>query len=151
MRKLIPGAAGSSYGIYCARLAGLPHSIIERANTLLEGLEQSTVEVAVGDEADRGAFRQPKTSVDMNIVETSNQGERADYDRKDEIREASGVVQLSIFGEEELQPKKKESSAPINPSVTQIIESVKNLDLMNMTPLQAMQLLHELSVKVKGI
>lgn len=36
LRKLVPGAASSSYGIYCAELAGLPGSIIQRAYTLLE-------------------------------------------------------------------------------------------------------------------
>lgn len=36
LRKLIPGAASTSYGIYCAQLAGLPQSIIGRAYELLE-------------------------------------------------------------------------------------------------------------------
>ncbi|AOZ91140.1 DNA mismatch repair protein MutS [Paenibacillus crassostreae] len=121
LRKLIPGAAGSSYGIYCARLAGLPESIIDRANILLDNLEQIPSLVAVSAEAERGV-----------------------------IRESSEVVQLSIFAEEDLKPKKKEA-APINPSITQIIESVKNVDLMNMTPLQAMQILHDLHVKAKGV
>lgn len=42
LRKLVPGAADSSYGIYCAQLAGLPQSIITRAYHLmeLEGQEQ---------------------------------------------------------------------------------------------------------------
>lgn len=35
LRKLIPGAASTSYGIYCARIAGLPQSIIERSYALL--------------------------------------------------------------------------------------------------------------------
>lgn len=36
LRKLVPGAADTSYGIYCAQLAGLPSSIITRAYDLLE-------------------------------------------------------------------------------------------------------------------
>jgi DNA mismatch repair protein MutS len=35
LRKLVPGAASTSYGIYCARIAGLPQSIIERSYALL--------------------------------------------------------------------------------------------------------------------
>jgi DNA mismatch repair protein MutS len=35
LRKLVPGAASTSYGIYCAQIAGLPSSIITRAYTLL--------------------------------------------------------------------------------------------------------------------
>lgn len=41
LRKLVPGAADSSYGIYCARLAGLPEGIIDRAYGLLQSIEQS--------------------------------------------------------------------------------------------------------------
>ncbi|WP_025690283.1 DNA mismatch repair protein MutS, partial [Paenibacillus zanthoxyli] len=42
LRKLIAGAADSSYGIYCARLAGLPGSIIDRAYGLLQYIEHSS-------------------------------------------------------------------------------------------------------------
>jgi DNA mismatch repair protein MutS len=35
LRKLVPGAAETSYGIYCAQIAGLPASIISRAYALL--------------------------------------------------------------------------------------------------------------------
>ena len=38
--KVIPGAAQRSYGIYVARLAGLPEPILQRANELLSELEQ---------------------------------------------------------------------------------------------------------------
>lgn len=41
LRKLVPGAADSSYGIYCARLAGLPEGIIDRAYGLLQSIEQA--------------------------------------------------------------------------------------------------------------
>lgn len=41
LRKLVPGAADSSYGIYCARLAGLPEGIIDRAYGLLQSIEQT--------------------------------------------------------------------------------------------------------------
>lgn len=36
LRKLVPGAADTSYGIYCAQLAGLPDMIIKRAYHLLD-------------------------------------------------------------------------------------------------------------------
>ncbi|QAY66061.1 DNA mismatch repair protein MutS [Paenibacillus protaetiae] len=48
LRKLIPGAASTSYGIYCARLAGLPESVIGRAYELLDGLEQQPEEKRTG-------------------------------------------------------------------------------------------------------
>lgn len=42
LRKLVPGAAETSYGIYCAQIAGLPASIISRAYNLLAAEGQPT-------------------------------------------------------------------------------------------------------------
>jgi len=39
LRKIVPGAAGVSYGIQVARLAGMPPDIIERAKEILTDLE----------------------------------------------------------------------------------------------------------------
>ncbi|MGF7047538.1 DNA mismatch repair protein MutS [Paenibacillus sp. DS2015] len=167
LRKLIPGAAGSSYGIYCARLAGLPGSIIDRANTLLNHLEQATSQVAVGveDKALAGSSSEQKENQGSEIptmklgnLVSGEEGnsqvqERVDTYLQETLSTAQDVVQLSIFGEEDLKVSKKANPAiaPMNRSVADIIESVKNVDLMNMTPLQAMQILHELSVKAKGL
>ena len=41
MRKLIDGAANRSYGIQVARLAGIPNEVLERAEQILETLEQT--------------------------------------------------------------------------------------------------------------
>ncbi len=38
--KVVPGAAQKSYGLYVARLAGLPESVVERAGRLLTGWQQ---------------------------------------------------------------------------------------------------------------
>jgi len=41
LRKIVPGGTDRSYGIQVARLAGLPHEVIERAKEVLWTLEQS--------------------------------------------------------------------------------------------------------------
>lgn len=41
LRKIIRGGADDSYGIQVARLAGLPQSVLDRANTILKQLENS--------------------------------------------------------------------------------------------------------------
>src|SRR2546425_216718 len=41
LRRVEPGSADKSYGIEVARLAGLPHSVIERAREVLKRHEQS--------------------------------------------------------------------------------------------------------------
>ena len=39
LRKIIPGSADKSYGIYVAQLAGLPEKVIARASEVLADLE----------------------------------------------------------------------------------------------------------------
>ena len=39
LRRIVPGSADKSYGIHVARLAGLPESLLKRADEILEGLE----------------------------------------------------------------------------------------------------------------
>ena len=48
LRKLVPGAADSSYGIYCARLAGVPDPIVKRAYELLWRKEEDAAKPADG-------------------------------------------------------------------------------------------------------
>ena len=41
LRKLLPGGSEHSFGIHVARMAGMPQSVLERANQVLKQLEQS--------------------------------------------------------------------------------------------------------------
>ncbi len=43
LRQIVPGGTDKSYGIHVAKLAGLPDSIIDRANEILENLENSAM------------------------------------------------------------------------------------------------------------
>lgn len=40
LRRIVPGCADRSYGIHVARLAGLPESLLKRADDILHGLEE---------------------------------------------------------------------------------------------------------------
>ncbi|MBQ7567579.1 DNA mismatch repair protein MutS [bacterium] len=42
LHKIVPGGADRSYGIYVARLAGMPSAVLERAEALLRRLESSS-------------------------------------------------------------------------------------------------------------
>jgi DNA mismatch repair protein MutS len=42
LRRIVEGATDRSYGIHVARLAGVPGSVLERAKTVLHGLEEGT-------------------------------------------------------------------------------------------------------------
>lgn len=48
LRRIVPGSADKSYGIHVARLAGMPTSVIARANDILSSLEsQKTVRLEI--------------------------------------------------------------------------------------------------------
>lgn len=109
LRKLIPGAASTSYGIYCAQIAGLPGGIIDRAYSLLHTFEaRSSVAEAAG-------------------------------------KAAASVEQLSLFDEVQTPPPAREKKPEKD---SELIRSLKDADLINMTPLQAMNLLYELKSKL---
>lgn len=44
MHKIIPGVANRSYGIHVAKMAGMPETVVARAETVLAGLENNGVQ-----------------------------------------------------------------------------------------------------------
>lgn len=192
LRKLIPGAADSSYGIYCARLAGLPNSIIDRAYGLLQGFEQATVETAASSQVERislqgnSAHDGQDNAGTGSKLQTVSAGERAEQDKQlraqdnghvdhdhhdhadkepvdgrasdsgapssnDDSAEVGEVVQLSMFVDELPEPRQNKTSSQQPPALKQMVSMVKQADLMNMTPIQAMQLINELKMKANEL
>ena len=49
LRKIVKGGTDRSYGIYVAKMAGLPDKIIKRANEILESFEQRNMFTKSGD------------------------------------------------------------------------------------------------------
>lgn len=60
--RVEPGAASRSYGIEVAALAGVPDTVIERAQALLEHFERSPAAVAEAASRQRGLFDAPVPS-----------------------------------------------------------------------------------------
>ncbi|WP_322922926.1 DNA mismatch repair protein MutS [Paenibacillus campi] len=185
LRKLVPGAASSSYGIYCAQLAGLPGSIISRANVLLERMEQAATTTVVAESDTtivttlQGKERSLNGAIDvredtakyervtasreqvavLDMPETPYNDQAAEsvaertivqheqsamqVEQQTAQQQQQEIVQLSIFGEEDVKPARVKE----DPLTKQIISQIQGADLMNMTPLQAMQLLNELKMK----
>ncbi|KRE93413.1 DNA mismatch repair protein MutS [Paenibacillus sp. Soil766] len=111
LRKLIPGAASTSYGIYCAEIAGLPDAIIQRSYALLNGFEE------------RAAVPQAAATT------------------------AVPIRQLSLFEEDspaEVAVKKKHDGKS-----QLVLDQLKGIDLINMTPLQALNLVYEWKQKLQ--
>jgi DNA mismatch repair protein MutS len=53
LRKLAPGGSTHSFGIHVAKMAGMPPSLIERANEILKHLESKHVDEETGDAVKR--------------------------------------------------------------------------------------------------
>lgn len=134
LRRIIRGSADKSYGIHVAKLAGLPNNVIKRAEHILSDLEQN----------------------DTNINKTSN------VDNTNEVKVAPKVTIEKSEPEtiEYAQPKVDKETHQNKLKFLQVAEmptlfgvsisvQLKELDLMSMTPLDAMNKLYELQQQAK--
>ena len=65
LRKLAPGGSIHSFGIHVARMAGMPPSLIARANEILEQLEEKQVDNNSGEKKER--ITSAKNQLENNI------------------------------------------------------------------------------------
>jgi len=75
LHQMLPGPADKSYGVQVAKLAGLPHDLLERAEHILHELEQKEENLF---ETDDSSVKEKKPSV---------------------VNETSSMEQLNLFGE----------------------------------------------------
>lgn len=118
LHKVKEGRADRSYGIHVAQLAQMPDSVIQRANEILVALETA-------------ASRDGSKSVEIQSIEPRQ--ERNDHmDSKSVHAHKTDSVpeQLSFF---DYQDERQE-----------IITRIESLNLLTMTPLEALNTLHEL-------
>ena len=118
LRKVMPGMADKSYGIQVARLAGLPMEIIIRAREVLANLEKEELD-------DRGIPKLAHTSEDNPLLPPLIKGG---------MGRLKGSYQTDLFGQ-------KHDPHPV-------VEEIRELDLMNMTPIQALAKLDELKIRL---
>ncbi len=119
LRKVVPGGADQSYGIHVARLAGLPQVVITRAQQILEVLEQHNLSV----EADGTTGQSAKTHPTMPKP-------RRRISRK---TMQSDSLQLALF----------------TPKTHPLVEEIQRLELTQVTPLDAVNILYDLKAKAE--
>ena len=107
LRKLERGGSEHSFGIHVAKMAGMPKSIVKRANDILRQLET--------DNRQQGISNKPMA----------------------EVGETRGGMQLSFFQLDD-------------PVLCQIRDEILNLDVNNLTPLEALNKLNDIKRIVKG-
>ena len=122
LRKLEAGGTEHSFGIHVARMAGMPLSVVARADEILRNLEQ-----VYGS---------------SEIVPNRNLKERGRRLAAQSVREAaegtgSPNVQLSMFQLDD-------------PVLVQIRDQIKDLDVDTLTPIEALNKLNEIK-KITGL
>lgn len=106
LRKLARGGSEHSFGIHVAKLAGMPQSIVKRADEVLHQLES--------------ANRKDNISKDLGAV-----------------AEQCGGMQLSFFQLDD-------------PVLSQVRDEIRDLDINNLTPMAALNKLHDIRKIITG-
>ncbi len=101
LRKIIPGGMDKSYGIHVAQLAGLPRSVVHRANEVLAELEESKGECAAPVKGRRAA---PPASQQLSLL-----GQKPAFQSELEKIDINSLTPLEALTKlYELQKKAKE-------------------------------------------
>ena len=153
LRRIIRGSADKSYGIHVAKLAGLPQEVVKRAETILIDLENTAptkektiISKDISDENNIDTTLKQDTAItndttsEMNYLQDSQDDtEIADYQEKTPTLTANPTKKLKFMQVAEM---------PTLFGVS-ISTQLKELDLMSMTPLDAMNKLYELQQQAK--
>lgn len=153
LRRIIRGSADKSYGIHVAKLAGLPQEVVKRAETILIDLENTAptkektiISKDISDENNIDTTLKQDiaitndTSQEVNYLQDSQDDtEIADYQEKAPTLTANPTKKLKFMQVAEM---------PTLFGVS-ISTQLKELDLMSMTPLDAMNKLYELQQQAK--
>lgn len=119
LHKVKGGAVDDSYGIQVAKLAHLPEEVIDRAQIILEQFEQHNAGQSVAKKA-------PQDEGDMQV------------DEQKEVDSNSNQFEQATFDLFEQQPAESETEL-----------AIKNMNLSNMTPIEALVKLSELQNQLK--
>lgn len=153
LRRIIRGSADKSYGIHVAKLAGLPQEVVKRAETILIDLENTAptkektiISKDIFDENNIDTTIKQDTAItndtsqEVNYLQDNqNDTETADYQEKTPTLTANSTKKLKFMQVAEM---------PTLFGVS-ISTQLKELDLMSMTPLDAMNKLYELQQQAK--
>jgi len=121
LRKLAPGGSTHSFGIHVARMAGMPPSLIDRANEILLELENSRDNGAVGE-----VISGKGNTISQSITPNSQSIQQISMPK----------MQLSIF----------DAHSATFEEIRILLES---MDINRLTPVEALLKLQEIKAKIK--
>lgn len=139
LHKMLAGPADKSYGIHVAKLAGLPEELLQRADKVLQHLEQQGGSLEMGASDDEQTAVEPATAADTAADATLAAGREPDTttDVQTNAPEAADDQQLDLFTPETVVPELSDAD-------TKVLKQLEKFDLLQATPMAAMNLLYEL-------
>ncbi|MBE3520341.1 MAG: DNA mismatch repair protein MutS [Firmicutes bacterium] len=123
LHRIVPGPASGSFGVEVARMAGLPESVVARAREILSGLGREARRASGSGQSILGAWA---------------------------LRDAALLPESNAAPTQTLPFEASKTPPAPDPLAEEVIRDLKELDPLNMTPLQALEKLVELTKKVKG-
>ena len=138
LRKLMPGGSEHSFGIHVAEIAGMPKSIVNRANAILKQLEADNAGVGVDESGAEASAEAPSENAAATTVTSVKRLKGGKLSTRN-IASQSSVqgVQLSFFQLDD-------------PVLCQIRDEIIGLDINNLTPVEALNKLNEIKKIVTG-
>ena len=176
LRKIVEGGADQSYGIEVAKLAGLPTQVIDRAKEILSSLENasgsnsldvtSLKEVATDkiekDEVNKStsikeSVEAPVSTANNNSLDNAKEESNESYIAKESDHINNSVLEDTIVKKD--SKKKKNSKDEINDyqidftmiEKENLINSIADIDVMALTPMDAMNTLYKLILEAKRV
>ncbi len=140
LRRIIRGGADKSYGIQVARLAGVPSAVTDRAKELVEKLVETDMTDILKDIAAGGRGKTPKQESDFVQLSLFEEDGREVPDGRSGSEEPGAGTSA---GQEDAG-----KTTCVESRNGEILHALKEADLSNMTPLEALNLLYRLQEKL---
>ena len=132
LRKIISGGADKSYGIQVARLAGVPEEVLQRAKELVEQLSDQDITAVVKDaQTSRPIFAKPAPKNQQISL----------FDFDESIK--------PVKAPEKSAAKESRKRSKAEQKKQEVIEELRGIDISNITPMEAMNLLYRMQNKIR--
>ncbi|MBE5960264.1 MAG: DNA mismatch repair protein MutS [Lachnospiraceae bacterium] len=138
LRKIIKGGADQSYGIQVAKLAGVPETVLKRAREIVNELNSKDIAEKARNiqVADNKSENSQEEMVHAAGLAQEYTGAHAKSGSRHAKKDNEMENQLSLFG---------------GSNYDEIIDEIRNLDMARVTPIDALNKMYEIQLKIKEL
>ena len=138
LRRIVRGGADRSYGIHVAKLAGLPSSVLKRAEVILESLESTALDEAAALEALTGVPSKGNLLADGEVATIDGATHSSAVG---ENSKATAGLQRGSMG--------ANNYSGGNLFTNSVLEDLLAVDIMSLTPIEALNVLFKLQEEAR--